>query len=311
MAHLKRILVAAYALLMSSQLTIAGTVIGEFVGDVAIHTNDAIGDGHDRYRSHASQKSYFFKNLHNGIETELRYRLEIISPASTRRNPSDRPYVGAIGIAAFAHLDSGRTHFRIGGELLAVGDQTGVARLQQATHEALGLARRGRTYLPEESNQPSLRNQILPMFQIEASRNLPIRNAVNLRPFVEGQLGYENKLTVGADLIVGQMAANRRWAREVVTGALQGTKQDIFRLQDPISTSLVAGFDIAFVSSSAFIPESSSLTLEAIRYRARLGLQTTLSDSFSMFVGQAWLSKEFTQQRNSQRLGIIAFDLRF
>lgn len=311
MKKLARAILGLLLVLLSTSSATGNGLLGEFVGDVGIHANDTFADGHDRYRSHASQKSYFFRSRTRGFETQLRYRLEIISPASTNYNPSDRPYVGAIGLAGFLHGAIGNNDFRVGGEVLLVGDQTGLGVLQQAVHDAVGLSGTGRVFMPSESQQPSIDNMILPMIQLELSRNLRLGKRAVLRPFVEGQLGYENKLTLGADFIVGRMSANRRWAREVVTGSIQGTKQGIFRLHNRRDISLVAGFDVAFVSSSAFIPDSNALTLEPIRYRARLGIQTTVSESFSIFLGQAWLSREFRQQQGGQRIGVLAFDLRF
>jgi hypothetical protein len=268
-------------------------------------TNDYIGDGRDRWRSGGYTLSYGFEDDKIGTPFNLQLRSEIISAwdSSKQADTDDRLYVGAIGIGAFATKRYGFTDISLGGEILAVGDQTGVAKFQGAFHDILGFSG---GYNPGEQPHSHLANAFTGILAAEAAMNYYVGSNTVVRPFVGGQYGYETFLRAGADVVIGNMSNAERWIRDPISGFIQPSSSQKSNYME--GYSLVAGFDVTTISESAFFPDHGDVELEPMRIRSRLGLQKGFSNGFSIFYGATHLTKEFSTQYEGQTVGTISIE---
>lgn len=269
-------------------------------------SNDATGDGHDRWRT----GSYALSLLRGpewtgklpsqpGALLEYRLRAEAIAPENlTAANPADRRYVGALSFGLHSHFDWRGTEAAVGLDVIVTGPQSGISKVQERLHAALDLPKPTVT-----ANQ--IRNDSHLMLSGEVARKMPLSDALTLRPFVAAQLGGETLLRAGMDVTLGRFADGSLMLRDPVTGQRY---RGVAGERVP-GLTLVAGGDVARVWDSVYLP-AGGVALEPVRSRARIGLhwQGTKADVFG---GVAWLGPEFKGQREGQVLGSISFHIRW
>lgn len=274
----------------------------EGIGNGRLFTNDLFGDGYDRWRT----GSYVFSHLRApqaydgtpqplGSILEYRLRSEIIAPSHGTR---DRPYAGVLSLGVHSHFGVGPADISVGADVLAIGPQTGLSKLQETYHKTFSLPR------------PPIRNQLPNQFKLqgtaEARYTYRLTSAASLRPFVEGQVGAEDLARVGADLIVGGVGQKDLLLRDVATGQLYRGTQD-----ENTGVSFVLGGDVAAVQDSIFLPEASGYVASDTRTRARAGVNWQPVPGISLFYGATYLSPEFEGQDSGQVLGSLKLNFNF
>jgi hypothetical protein len=277
----------------------------KYRGAVGSFTNDFFGDGHDRWRSGSYQKSFYFQRLQRGgfEGVELRARSEIVTPWTPSRQPGgDAAYFTSLGLGGFGHGHFMGVETRIGGEVLVIGDASGMEFIQRSIHEVFGL---DASFDPTREGIERVENDVTLRFETEFGKSFQLSGSSMIRPYAELTLGGEQKGTVGMDVVIGSLASAETWTRDVVTGRLLTPQASHIR-----GVSLIAGWDIQAVSSSVQIPDGSKVALEPTQRRARLGIQSSTGLG-SVFVGQAWLSPSFVGQAEPQRVGMLSLSLGF
>lgn len=280
----------------------AAQSLGRLVGSRDTLTNDLLGDGHDRWRSSAYEHSRLYEDSFWGNTTQLRLRGEIISPWKLSTQPQDRDYANAIGLGMFTMGQTGPLGYRLGGEVLMTGDQTGLRSLQKNLHDLLGRpASDGQI----GRNRRRLGDGVHGLVRAEAWTSLGKGTPWELRPYAMAQAGYETSASLGFDVIYGPAAHSTRWVREDTTGTPL-----IVNHRGNEGVSFVGGADITRVHDSIYFPDDSAVRPEKTRTRARLGVAWR-REPFSVFFGQTWMSKEFEGQAEAQRLGVLSVDFNF
>lgn len=278
------------------------------LGISRLFTNDALGDSHDRWRT----ASYGLSLLRGpewtgtlpatpGRILEFRARAEIVAPQNLANpSPRDRRYAGILSFGVHTHAALGAAEARIGADLVVTGPVTGLSGFQHAVHKAISLP------LPDTSNQ--LGNKVYPMISAEIARPYLLSQGVTLRPFVEGQVGFETLIRAGVDLTIGQFGDRALLLRDPVTGqrvagvrAPEGGKPGV---------SLTLGGDVAHVGDSALLPAGGAAVLRRDRARLRAGLHWQGRRS-EVFYGATWLSPEYEAQPEGQVTGSLQLRLRF
>lgn len=280
----------------------AAQSLGHLVGSRDTLVNDLLGDGHDRWRSSSYEHSRLYEDSFWGNTTQLRLRGEIISPWKLSAQPQDRDYATALGLGLFSMGQAGALGYRLGGELLVTGDQTGLHNLQENVHDVLGRpASDGQV----GRNRRRLADGVHGLLRAEAWTSFGRGTPWEVRPYAIAQAGYETSATLGVDLIYGAAAHNRRWVREDTTGTPL-----IVDRRGAEGVSLVAGVDVTRLHDSIYYPAESAVQPKKTRGRARLGL-IWRREPFAVFFGQTWRSKGFEGQAEAQRLGVLSLDLNF
>ncbi|SOH93054.1 hypothetical protein SAMN06273572_101908 [Monaibacterium marinum] len=294
-----------------------GFSLGGQIGSIGNFTNDAIGDGNDRWQSASYQRSWFYNGNVFAPDDAVEFRLrgQIVSPWTGQSdyvdpaNPGagavsrNRSYGSALGFAAYAHTRTGAFETRIGAELLVIGGQTGLHSLQHQAHDLLGL---DSSYDGRNRNDPRISNSIGGTVEVEFAANYSIQNEFRVRPYALAQAGSETTVRFGSDFIFGPLAVSdeHRWTRDAVTGMpLTAGMHDIEGF------SFIAGADIGHAESSYLFPNNSQVDIEETRVRARLGVQAKIG-MFSVMFGQTWMSEEFDGQDEAQRIGSLSIGFR-
>jgi len=269
-------------------------------------SNDALGDGKDRWRT----GSYAISMIRGvgwdgalpnqfGDLLEYRVRTEIIAPANLATpSPTDRRYVGALSAGVHAHFGRGATEVRLGADVVGIGPQTGVGSLHRALHKAFGMTSPGNlaTQLP---------NHIYPTVSAELGKTYRFGNT-RLRPFVEAQAGVESYVRVGGDLVFGAFGQGAMMLRDQVTG------QRFVGVPGAVVQGLSAtiGGDIARVFDSAYLPKTGPIALRQNRSRVRAGVNWR-GEKSEIFYGVTHLGREFKGQSSGQTLGSLKLHIRF
>ena len=273
------------------------------IGNGRLFDNDMLGDGHDRWRT----GSFVFSHLRAprpydrtaqpfGALLEYRFRSEIIAPY--RRN-GDRPYAGVLSLGLHTHFGQGDTQFSLGGDVMAIGPQTGLADFQRGFHSTFGLRR------PKTQN--ALPDQFAIHTTAEARQTIHLGDTTTLRPFIEGQTGAEDLIRAGADLILGSAVGQRDLLlRDVVTGQLYRGTQD-----DAQGISFVLGGDVAAAGDSLYLPDSQGAAPRETRTRARAGVHWQPVPGLALFYGATYLGPEFKGQDESQVVGSLKLNFNF
>lgn len=276
------------------------------LGFARLFSNDALGDTRDRWRSGGYSVSRFRGerwggSLPSGFGEilEQRLRAEIIAPASlTSRNP-DRLYAGVIAPGLATHWSLLGLEARLGAELVLTGPQTKVGAFQREVHQGLGLDR------PKVLGS-QIPDGMHPTLNLELGRTFEMAPRARLRPFAEAQLGVEDYLRVGGDLVLGRFGHEGLFTRDTVTGqrvlGITGTAD--------AGTSLTVGADMARVFDSAYMPSRGPARPEDLRTRLRAGLQWQ-GERSDAFYGVTWLGREFENQPEGQVVGSLRLNLRF
>lgn len=293
----------ALALALWAETVTAETA--ETLGVGRLFTNDHFGDGDDRWRSTsyvlsvARGQGPFTGRLGFGDILEYRLRAEIISPAYGSVAPGDRPYAGVLSLGVHTHFAVGGLDYALGADLVAMGPQTGVSALQEAYHDTFDFA-------PPPHVDDQLGDSLFIAGTAQVGGRVDLAPGVTLRPFAEAQMGAEDMLRIGGDLMIGQAGQDDLWLRDVVTGQLyRGITQP------GQGVTYVIGGDIAAVGSSRFLPEDQGYLPTPNRTRARAGVHFQASEAVTFFYGVTWLSEEFEGQSEPQVLGSVKLNFNF
>lgn len=315
-AHLSR--KSAFSLSLCLSLCLGGGVLAQEApapkaaapDRVPLHwgqflSNDALGDGHDRWRT----GSYAFSILRGergqalpakpGALLEFRLHGEAIAPADlTVVDPTDRRYAGILALGVHTQFQKAGFESSLGVEVVTFGPQTGVGALQAQAHDWLGLPE---IVVQDDQIADGARLAV----EAELARPMALSPAVQLRPFVEARAGDETYLRLGGDLTLGRALGQTIMARDGVTG------QRYALLADDAASgpALVLGGDLARVFDSVYLPPGG-VEAEPLRRRLRGGLHWHAARS-DLFMGLTWLGPEFKGQPEGQLLGSLALRLTY
>jgi hypothetical protein len=288
----------------SASADVGSLTYGDRIGSVGSFTNDIVDGGHDRWQTGSYQRSFFYGDLDGSLESALEYRLrgQLVSPWYNTAAFDDRHYGAALGAGVFHHSGFGNLDTRIGGELLMIGDQTGLDTLQYTFHDLLGF---DKAYDVRTRNDPHIADDFSAKLEGEVALNFDLGKNTLLRPYATAEVGAETSVRAGADVVFGPMTRgdSKFWTRDVVTG------QPLTINSSP-GLSFVAGFDVGHVESSYFFPDTSEAAIKHDRFRGRIGVQTTIG-ALNVFYGHTWLSEEFVGQPEIQSLGSVSISLAF
>ena len=291
-----------FALSTSAQ---AGGAQGmEYSGSVGSFSNDAIGDGRDRWQSASYQRSFIFDKNDAGMmqQIELRGRAQIVSPWTSSRQEQDRPYSSVLGFGAFAHGDLIGLESHVGGEIVVQGDHTGLPAFQSGAHDFLGL---DKSYDPENTSDEHVSDRVTVRGEAGLAKSFRPFEGVLFRPYGFIAIGADESATIGMDVVLGSLAQSSSWTRDHVTGQLLTHQADTKE-----GFSFVAGIDATRVLSSMHIPEESAVAPEVTQTRARIGAQLYVGAA-DVFFGQTWLSEGFVGQSDTQRVGTLSVSFNF
>lgn len=270
-------------------------------------SNDAIGDGRDRWRTGGYQVSrvrgYSWEGqLPSALGEifEFRAASQVIAPKSlSKAGPTDRRYAAMLSFGFHSQMDWKGNDLSLGADMVIVGPQTGISNFQNWIHNILGMSK-------VDVVKDQIGNGIFPTLVAEAGRKFSFGDRVQLRPFVETQVGVETFVRAGGDLVIGSLGRDDLMVRDGITGqryrAVEGTRDQGF--------SLVLGGDVARVFSSAFLPDGGGAVMKENRSRVRAGVHWQ-GEKASAFYGVTYLSPEFDAQSEGQIVGALNLNLRF
>lgn len=298
-------------LILAAATLIAGAASSEdrvTLGWGRLFSNDAIGDQHDRWHT----GSYTISRIAGlrwrgdlpeapGQILEYRFSADIYAPADLITPAADdRRYAGALTFGAATHFDFRGNDTTLGAGLTFIGPSTGLGLFQSQMHELFGMD------VPTTVLDDQIEDQIQPYASAEISRSLSLNDQLTLRPYLGAQIGAEDYLRVGADLVLGRMGAKDLMLRDGATGHLyRGVVGD----GEP-QISLIFGADHAEVFNSVFLPEGGAAVLTQGRDRLRIGSLWQGQSAF-IFSGLTYLSPEFDSQPEGQLLGSVTLSLAF
>ncbi len=291
----------ALALALCASVTSAGE--RRFIGWSHVVANDSIGQFRDRWQSSAVQGSIFFGlqagdvgRARLGEVLEFRLSSQIMTPENLAApRPSDRLYAGALAFEVLSHGRLGAAEASVGLGIVAVGPQTGAFRFQRWLHELLHYPRPATAgFEVGDTVRGTVSSELARSYGATPS----------LRPFAEARTGAETILRAGVDATWGALGRGGLMIREPVTGqrvpGIPGAAVD--------GLSWTAGADIAWVGNSLYLPSSRGYEVRP-RGRLRAGVHWQ-ERRLSGFYGLAYLSPEFSGQRDGQFVGAaqVRFD---
>ena len=276
----------------------------DWLGRAHLFTNDYLGDGHDRWRTGSYQFSLLRGHGWEGAAPadpfallEYRWRSAIIAAGRVTRGGVDRPHVGELSFGLHGHGRIGAADLSLGADLVALGPQTGLARMQRGFHDRFGFD-------GPYGMDIAIDNGVRLQGQIELSRTAALGHRVALRPFAGVAVGVEDRLTFGADLFLGPLWQGALLVRDQTTGhpilAIAGPQHGF---------TFTLGADWTAVGQSLYLPEGYQA--EDSRLRARAGLHWQISPRASVFYGLSWHEAEFVGQEEDQILGALRIALTF
>ena len=279
-----------------------------WLGTGRLFVNDAFGDMQDRWRSGAytisvmrGAEATMARPQDFGDLIEFRLADRILAPANiVAPAPGDRRYAGLLSLGLYSHFATRGTEISLGSELVASGPMTGVGRFQTLAHRFLGSPEPSAAVLAAQ-----FPNAVYPTVAGEIARPLSLGEGVVLRPFAAARFGDETLVRVGADLLIGSNFTTGVPVRDLTTGLLYQTLEDV----PSTGWSFLLGGDAARVFSSVWLP-APDYTLTDLRTRLRAGVQYQ-GERVGVFYGVTWLGREFTAQSESQTLGALQLQIRF
>ena len=305
----KTTLVSLFATALSGLLLVADLATAEervTLGWGRLFTNDAIGDGEDRWRTGAYSVSRLRGFRWSGALPEMpgdilefRLRADTIAPADLQTpDPFDRRYVGALSLGMQTHFNWQGMQATLGGGLVFTGPQTGIGTFQSWSHDLMGLE-------PPQVLDDQIEDGVYPGISAELGRDLALSDGVTLHPFVAAEVGVETLARIGGDILIGK-AGGALFLRDTTTGhryrGIAGT--------GGTEMSFTVGGDLAHVFESALLPDGGAVRLSESRGRLRAGVQWQ-GDTAAVFYGLTYLSPEFDEQPEGQILGSLNINLRF
>lgn len=272
-----------------------------------LFTNDALGDGEDRWRTGSYSISLvqgprWAGDLPQVPGEILEYRIgaSILAPANLDApDPSDRRYAGAITAGVATHFERAGFETMLGGGVTMIGPSTGLSTFQESVHDLFGLP-------APAAAEDELPDQLHPWIAAETARVLPLSPSLALRPFLAAEVGAEDLARIGGDVILGRFGRTDLLLRDATTGLLYPGVRGTPGAQ----TSLILGADTAKVFDSAFLPEGGSAVASDRRDRLRVGLAWQ-GQRGALFAGLAWLGPEFEAQSEGQVLGALNLSFDF
>jgi hypothetical protein len=298
------------SLLVAAALCAAFPAVAEdrvTLGWGRMFTNDALGDGKDRWQTGSYQVSRIRGYTWAGMLPkalgdiwEFRASSQIAAPADlVSPDAGDRRYAAQLALGLHTQFDWKGNEVGLGAGFAFVGPQNGISNFQEWIHRMLGLPQ------PLVVDQ-QIGNSIFPTFEAEFGRRIEVNSSAMLRPFVQAQLGPESLIRVGGDLSIGAFGRDDLMVRDGVTGqryrVVEGTRDQ--------GVSLVIGGDYARVFDSQILPSNAAATAMDNRSRLRAGLQWQ-GEKAAAFYGLTYLSEEFEQQTEGQLLGSLSVNLKF
>lgn len=291
--------------LTGASLTSAIAQDRETLGVGRVLTNDAFGDGQDRWRSGGYGISAFRGPgwtgdlpTQPGRIMEYRLRADVIAPDNLADPaPGDRLYAGSWWIGAHTHFQWSGFDVTAGGDLVVTGEQSGIRSIQSRLHDAFSMPR-----MDVEDHQ--VEDGIYLHATVEIARDIAFAGGA-VRPFVEIQAGARTLARAGVDVTLGQFGQGGLRMRDPVTGqrvaGISGTDA---------GWSALVGADLAHVESSVFLPEDRGYSVEDTRGRLRAGVNYGFGRS-NLFYGLTYLSEQFEGQPDGQVVGSLSLNLRF
>lgn len=272
-------------------------------------TNDAYGDGKDRWHTGSYTFSIVTGDEWNGVLpdkigeiVEYRLRSDIIAPSTlSGAGSNDRPYVGALSAGIHTHYQLDGYEISVGADVTAVGPQTRLASFQTQIHKLLKLPTLGQNVID---------NQVQNAFHLtgvlDVARSFQVSQSVKLRPFFEGRVGIEDTSRVGFDVIVGTASNRDLMLRDTLSGQLYkgieyGDKGWTF----------LAGADVAYTTDSAYFPASFGTVAKKVTYRARAGVEYQWNERAAIYYGATYLSPEYVGQTEGQVVGALRITFNF
>ena len=272
-----------------------------------LFSNDAMGDGQDRWRTGAYAVSRIRGVRWDGVLpdqlgriVEFRLRADTIAPENLENpDPVDRRYAGAITLGLHSQFEVAGFEADVGGDLVFVGPHTGIGDFQSWVHGALGLGDVGALDMQIE-------DAVHPTLTAELGRRFRLADQVEFRPFVAARAGDETLVRAGGDLVIGTFGRGDLMLRDVATGqrfrAVSGAQQP--------GVSVMLGGDVARVFDSTYLPDGGMVTASDTRTRLRAGVHWQGQRS-SVFYGVTYLSPEFEEQTEGQTVGALTLDFKF
>ena len=273
-----------------------------------LFTNDAIGDMEDRWRTGSYTVSKLTGPrwggtlpLNFGQILEYRFAADIYAPANlTAPDAMDRRYAGALSFGVATHLDLGGFDTTLGSGLTLIGPSTGLGKFQSGIHALMGMP------APTTALDDQIEDQVQPYAMTEVSRDFPLGDMVTLRPFIAAQLGAEDMMRAGGELILGRFGRSDLLLRDATTGQLyRGIAGDTAP-----QISLILGADRAQVFDSVYLPDGGAAVLTPTRDRLRAGYMWQGEKAF-VFSGLTYLSPEFESQPKGQIVGSLTLSFDF
>lgn len=269
--------------------------------------NDALGDGHDRWRTGSYQVSLmrgvsFSGTLPASAGELMEYRAnaQIVAPENLQApTAGDRRYAALLSFGAHTQFDWRGSEMTLGADMVLTGPQTGISNFQKWVHHAISL--------PEPAAvSDQIENGIYPTFSVEMARSMDVSPKVTLRPFAQAQAGVESFVRLGGDLMLGGFGRGTVMVRDQVTGQRYRVVEGI-RNQ---GVSVVLGADVTRVFESALLPSGGDATPSPERSRLRAGVNWQ-GEKSAIFYGVSYLGREFEQQAEGQVVGALNLSLKF
>lgn len=272
-----------------------------------LFTNDALGDGQDRWRTGAYAVSILRGPRWDGAlpDTfgeilEFRLRADTIAPENLKTPARiDRRYAGALTLGVHSQFAMAGFEADVGADLVFVGPQTGVGDFQSWVHGALGLGDVG-------ALNTQIGDTVQPTVSAEIARRFGFGASAEFRPYLAARAGDETLVRAGGDLVIGSFGRRDLMLRDVATGqrfrAVRGGAET--------GVSVVLGGDVARVFDSIYLPDGGAVTLSETRHRLRAGMHWQ-GERSALFYGVTYLGPEFKQQGEGQVLGALALNIRF
>ena len=271
-----------------------------------LFSNDALGDGQDRWRTGGTVFSGVRGPSWDGALPaapgeilEFRLRGDIFAPANlVTAAPGDRRYAGTLSLGLHTHFSMGQAEAAVGADIVVIGRQTGLGRFQARAHDLLGMDAPG--VLDDQ-----IGNQVRPTLVFEVGQAFRLSPRVTVRPFVEAQVGAETLLRAGGDVVIGGAWSGALMLRD------NGTGQRYAGISwENKGLSFTLGGDVARMYGSAYLPEGGAAELSDIRSRLRAGVEWQ-GERLDAFYGLTYLSPEFEGQDEGQVLGSVRVDFSF
>lgn len=291
--------------------TLAQTAVAEDrvpLGWGRMFTNDALGDGHDRWRTGGYTATYARGPKWGGSLPDMPGQLitfgiaaDTIAPANLGTPaPGDRRYAGAVRLLAGTQFDRAGYETTLSLGVDVTGPQTGLGDFQSFIHNAIGITQPSDAVLAAQ-----IGNAARLAGGVELAHTYDLGHNARLRPFVGAEIGNENLIRAGFDVDFGNYSNHALMGREGTTGQryrITGGGGD--------GTSFTLGGDVARVYDSAYFQSGDAAQARATRSRLRVGLHSQFGKA-EVFYGITYLSREFVGQKTGQTVGSISLRLRF